>query len=402
MIDNDQISRGRARISAEFLAAVQGPATQKLAAKDQRAAALGQHLHAATDQRGLLGTASAIEVLAQTPGNDARDYTRRLVYYVDRQLEIEQLAEAPENVEKDVEISTSNVIKMSEVLYALSFVPTSLAPREKLAARVADALIEHRNADGGWPYLMAAEAKRSHLLPTAFALRALASHGYELDTSITFLQEQVRSPASDKSDIFVHVLAIYILCFLPEQYRRDRELRRPFQDVWLRLSSLLNEDIEANIEYVTRKLNYVRIPWQLYLIASAARLSPYRRFASSKAQRRLKAILASVSTVGGLLYPHSGRDLSSRTNAILFDVLRQIDNELTVRRLPLGPFIYTEAIRSFISSKTFQYGVRVLAFVLIVYVVARWIYSGQTNVGALAPELISSVLLILLTGRRED
>jgi hypothetical protein len=321
---------------------------------------------------------------------------------VDRQLEIEQLIAEPGVVQKDLEASISNVIKMSEVLYALAFVPTSLAPREKLAARVAEALIEHRNADGGWPYIMTAEAKSSHLLPTAYALRALASHGYELDTSMTFLREHVRSPASDKSDIFVHVLAIYILCFLPDQYGHDRELQKLFQDAWLRLSSLLNEDIEANIEYVTRKLNYVRIPWQLYLIASAARLSPYRRFASTKAQRRLKAILASVTTAGGLLYPHSGRDLSSRTNAILFDVLRQIDNELNVRRLPLKPFVYAEAIRSVIGSKAFRYIVRALALVLIVYAVTRWIRAGQTNVGALAPELLSSVLLILLTGRRED
>jgi len=290
---------------------------------------------------------------------------------------------------------------MSEVLYALAAVPTSLAPRETLAKRIADTLLKHRRTDGGWPYFMTSDAKVSDIVPTSYATRALAIHGYDVSSSVDFLLNQLSKADRDETDIFVQVLAIYVLCYLPELYRHDKELKRPFRDAWLRLSPLLNQDLEANIEYLTNKINYVRIPWQLYLLGAAAHLSPYRRFASAKAQRRLRSILDSVEVTGGLLYPHSGRDLSTRTNAILFDVLNQIDNELRIRHLPLRPFIWLEVIKSFVGSRPFQYCVRVIVLALIVYAVVRWSMSSTKNVSDLAPELLSSALLILLTGRKE-
>ncbi len=401
MIDRNQIAASHAKISGEFIKAVQGPATKIVSTKDPQAAAVGQHLQAATDQRGLHGTAAAIEVLAQTPGTEAQDLTRRLVHYVDKLSIIEQDLDHPEISHQDIQTSEHNVIKMSEVLYALAAVPTSLAPRETLARRIADTLQRHRRADGGWPYFMAPDAKVSDVVPTAYATRALAIHGYDVSLSVDFLLNQLRKADTDETDIFVQVLTIYVLCYLPERYRHDKELKRPFQDAWLRLSPLLNQDLEANIEYLTSKINYVRIPWQLYLLGAAAHLSPYRRFASAKAQRRLRSILDSVQAAGGLLYPHSGRDLSTRTNAILFDVLNQIDNELKIRHLPLRPFIWVEALKSFVGSRPFQYCIRVIVLALIVYAVVRWSMSSTKNVSDLAPELLSSALLILLTGRKE-
>ena len=401
MIDRNQIAAGHAKISGEFIKAVQGPATKVVSVKDPQAAAVGQHLQAATDQRGLHGTAAAIEVLAQTPGTEAADLTRRLVHYVDKLSVIEQDLNHPEIPHKDIQTSEHNVIKMSEVLYALAAVPTSVAPRETLARRIADTLQRQRGADGGWPYFMMSDAKKSDVLPTAYATRALAIHGYDVSLSVDFLLNHLRKADADETDIFVQVLIIYILCYLPERYRHDKELKKPFEDVWLRLSPLLNRDLEANIEYLTTKINYVRIPWQLYLLGAAAHLSFYRRFASARAQRRLRSILDSVQAIGGLLYPHSGRDLSTRTNAILFDMLNQLDNELRIRRLPLEPFIWIEALKSLVSSRPFQYCVRIIVLALIVYAVVRWSQSETKNVSDLAPELLSSALLILLTGRKE-
>lgn len=402
MIDHENIVKARAKISAEFLTAVQGPATQAVAAKDHDAAALGQHLHATTDQRGLHGAAAALQVLAETDAGDAQDYARRLVHYVDHQAEIERSVIDSDAWQQHVQASAENVIKLSELLYALASVPTSLAPREALARRIAEHLVGHRNADGGWPYSITTEARSSHVLPTAYAVRALASHRYNVAQSVEFLRSQAQNASADHADVFVQVLAVYVLCFLPSPVRNDRDIRRPFHRLWLQLSSLLGQDLEANIEYVTSKINYVRIPWQLYLLATSARLSPYRRFASAKAQRRLRVILENVDASGGLRYPHSGRELSSRTNAILFDVLGQIDAELAVRRLPLRPFIYLGLLRAAAASRVFQYIVRVLVLVLIAYVMIRWLVSGETNLADLAPELLSSVLLILLTGKRED
>lgn len=402
MIDHDQIVTSRQKISAEFIKAVQGPATREVSSGDVQAAALGQHLHAATAQRGLHGTAAAIEVLAQTPGAEAQDFTRRLVHYVDELPTIEHAFAAPKIPERDVEASQHNVIKMSEVLYGLAAVPTSLAPREQLARNIAETLVKHRAADGGWPYFMTDDPKPSDVLPTAYATRALASHGYDVSLSVNFLLDNLVKANSDQTDIFVEVLVIYVLCYLPEVYRRDKDLKKPFEDTWPRLSPLLNQDLEANIEYLASKINYVRIPWQLYLLGAAAHLSPYRRFASASAQRRLRSVLESVQKKGGLLYPHSGRDLSSRTNAILFDVLNKIDGELAIRRLPLKPFVWIEAFKSAIASRPFRYTVRIIVLCLIAYVIVRWFLSGSKSIADLAPELLSSALLILLTGRRES
>lgn len=402
MIDHEQIVTSRQKISAEFVRAVQGPATREVSSGDAQAAALGQHLHAATAQRGLHGTAAAIEVLAQTPGAEAQDLTRRLVHYVDELPTIEQAFAAPKISERDLEASQHNVIKMSEVLYGLAAVPTSLAPREQLARSIAETLVKHRAADGGWPYFMTDDPKPSNVLPTAYATRALASHGYDVSLSVNFLLDSLVKANSDQTDIFVEVLVIYVLCYLPEVYRRDKDLKNPFEDTWPRLSPLLKQDLEANIEYLTSRINYVRIPWQLYLLGAAAHLSPYRRFASASAQRRLRFILESVQTKGGLLYPHSGRDLSSRTNAILFDVLNKIDSELAIRRLPLKPFVWIEVLKSAIASRPFRYTVRIIVLCLIVYVIVRWSLSGSRSIAELAPELLSSALLILLTGRRES
>jgi hypothetical protein len=402
VIDHEDIHRACTKISAEFLAAVQGPATQEVATKDNGAAALGQHLRATTNQRGLHGTAAALQVLAETDDSEAQDYARRLVHYVDIHPDIEREIAESDAPPQPVQASDENVIKLSEVLYALAAVPTSLGPREALARRIADQLVNHRNPDGGWPYSMTGQVRSSHILPTAYAVRALASHRYDVAQSVTFLRNYVESTTAGSSDVFIEVLAVYVLCFLPIPFRNDREIRKPFHRLWLQLSPLLTQDLEANIEYVTSKINYVRIPWQLYLLASSSRLSPYRRFTSAKAQRRLKTILDSVNLSGGLLYPHSGRELSSRTNAILFDVLGQIDSELAQKRLPLKPFISLGRARAALASRPFQLAVRVLVVAVIGYVVVRWVTSGQTNLADLAPELLSSVLLILLTGKRED
>jgi hypothetical protein len=400
VIDHEEIAAARAKISGEFIKAVQGPATQELSTKDPQAAALGQHLQAETAQRGLHGTAAAIEVLAQTPGSEARDFTRRLVRYVEELSTIEEAFSPPEISRQDIYVSQHNVIKMSEVLYALAAVPTSLAPREKLAAHIAETLVTHRRTDGGWPYFIATDAMPSDLVPTAYATQALARHGYDVSSSVDFLLSHMRKPGADQTDIFVQVLVIYVLCYLPEPFRRDKELRKAFNDSWLRLSPLLNQDLEANIEYLANKINYVRIPWQLYLLGAAAHLSPYRRFVSTRAQRRLRSILDSVRGISGLLYPHSGRYLSTRTNAILFDMLGNIDDELE-KRLTFEPFIWLESFKSVVGSRPFLYSVRIIVLGLILYAIARWSTSSDRNVGALAPELLSSVLLILLTGKRE-
>lgn len=323
------------------------------------------------------------------------------MHYVDQRLEIEQSITAAGTSVDSLQISESNVIKLSEVLYALAGVPTSVAPREQIAKRIAELLRSARRTDGGWPYYVENSSDESELLPTAYAVRALVAHGYNVDESTEYLRERLKNPGESQTDVSVQVTALYVLCFLPDSEVPNSELRAAFSSLWLRLAPLLSQDLEANIEYWGGRMSYVRVPWQLYLLAIAAKLSPYRRFASSLAQRRLKAILGGVEVNGGLIYPHSGRDLSSRTNAILFEVLGIIREQLNVRKLPLGPFEVYEEIKKGVSSRTARYIIRAAALGLIVFAVVSWLRERDHHIGEFAPEIISSVLLILLTGKRE-
>jgi hypothetical protein len=249
MIGSKEIGESKEKISEGFIRAAQGPATQQLAQADAQAAALGQHLHATTPQRGLHGTAAAIEVLAQTPGSQAKELTRRLVHYIDSISNIEAAVPDSETSQQDIKASQHNVIKMSEVLYSLAAVPTSSAPREELARHIAETLVGSCQPDGGWPYYMAGSSAASDVVPTAYATRALAAHGFDVTGSVKFLVENLKKKSSDEIDIFVQVLEIYVLCYLPVDYRPEKELNKPFEDAWLRLSTLLNQDLEANIEY---------------------------------------------------------------------------------------------------------------------------------------------------------
>jgi hypothetical protein len=81
-------------------------------------------------------------------------------------------------------------------------------------------------------------------------------------------------------------------------------------------------------------------------------------------------------------------------------MLGNIDDELE-KRLTFEPFIWLESFKSVVGSRPFLYSVRIIVLGLILYAIARWSTSSDRNVGALAPELLSSVLLILLTGKRE-
>ena len=401
MISAEALTNARSRILAEFLRAVKGPPTKVVQSVDSEAAALGQHLRGSRPQRGLHGTAAAIQVLSSGHTEETQLLTRRLVHYIDERFEIEQSITAAGKSVDSLQISDNNVIKLSEVLYALAGVPTSVAPREQIAKRIAEVLRSARRTDGGWPYYVEEGSDESELLPTAYAVRALVAHGYNVGESTEYLRERLKNPGESQTDISVQVTALYVLCFLPDSEVPSSELRAAFSSLWLRLAPLLSQDLEANIEYWGGRMSYIRVPWQLYMLAIAAKLSPYRRFASSIAQRRLKAILAGVDANGGLIYPHSGRDLSSRTNAILFEVLGIVREQLNIRRLPLGPFEIYEEIKKGISSRTARYIIRAAALGLIVFAVVSWLGERDHHIGEFAPEIIGSVLLILLTGKRE-
>src|SRR6185369_12576182 len=162
--------------------------------------------------------------------------------------------------------------------------------------------------------------------------------------------------------------------------------------VWLALERLLrDESIEQNVEYWRdRGTYYVRVPWQLYLLALAARLRYYRSFATYAGQTRLRSILTQVIQ-GGFRYPHSGEMISSRTNAILYDVLGRIQSE-TRRYQLVSPVYWIDRLRT---STLFRRVLGAAALLLIVYSVWQWIDRGA-DLGALAGDFLGPALIALV------
>jgi len=350
-------------------------------------------------QRGLHGTAAAIRVLGEQQGTEVRELLPRLIEYVEKRDEVET-PEMRETVQEDA----LNIIKIAESLDAINHVDPAIALTEGFRRRLSERLLASNIAGRGWSY-WTDEQPRIELLPTAIAIRALASQGYDVQVAVQHLlaevtKQQNQANASGSVDVSVRVLCLYVLAFGNDgkPLVDIDKLREPFYQLWSRLSPLLkNEDIEQNVEYERRFAHrYVRVPWQLYLIALTARLAPFR-FASSAVQGRLKAIVAAASGERGFFYPHSGDKVSARTNAILFEVLTYVQglwHNLHMKLIPgrIGDFLVNSRITAWFA--------RGLAGVIVLVSLREWLWGGSASIADLAPNLVSAPVLILLSIRR--
>lgn len=359
-------------------------------------------------QRGIHGTAAAIRVLADDGRGEARALVPKLIRYVEHRETEEESSETDKAVLRDHLLRDNvNVIKTSELLYGLSFVNVGVCNTEALRESLANRLIEGKINDRGWGYFLDLRGGEPQLLPTAHAVRALARHGYNVQESVEYLSNALTTPSAVKTnitraDISVSVFVLYVLSFaLPENkvVSKDR-LRKIFWPIWKPLESLLDfDDLEQNVEYARNSSHfYVRVPWQIYLLALACRIAPLRAFASHGAQHRLESILASLKTKEGFLYPHSGGRMSSRTNAILYDAISIIKQDL-----PHAPawFIarWYDRLRRCLNSPVIKWTLWAVAVCLISISIYTWHRNGGSFSDA-APDFVSSLILFLLTLRK--
>ncbi len=174
--------------------------------------------------------------------------------------------------------------------------------------------------------------------------------------------------------------------------QRD-DLRKKLAVLWRQCETLLSQDLEQNIEYWRKTQTfYVRVPWQIYLLAISARLTPLRLFESHAAQKRLGSILDQVLD-RGFRYPHSGLMISARTNAIIFEVIGRILNERShqwLSRLSLT----LDKVRLMISGRPFKTISSFVAFAVMAFAIWRWL-QGDGTIEDLAPNLFTALLLLL-------
>jgi len=342
-------------------------------------------------------------VLAEYEHHEARAVIPELVLYLAEREHVEP-AEPPE-LREGVQEDARNVIKISEALYALRQVDAAVAHTEQLREELSNRLRGAIVAGRGWSYYTDGP-QQVELLPTAFAVQALATEGYQVEGPIQTLLAGVSGQGANAGavgtgDVSVRVLCLYVLAFGNggDPLVNIADLKKPFLQLWAKLSSLLRyDDIEQNIEYERPpEHRYVRVPWQLYLLALAARLAPFRSFAAHSVQARLRSILAAAAGPVGFLYPHSGNKVSSRTNSILYEVARKIERRLPEIRWMLVPGVVVDFL---VNSRWTAWAARVLALVVGFLSVRAWLQSSGPGVADLAPNLLSAVLLFLLSARR--
>lgn len=402
MIDNARIEDARGRLKSAFVATSQNPGAILVRKADPAAAAVGQHLYATSAQRGLHGTAAVMRVLAQSTLDQEKAFFSSLLRYCEHRRAIE--AQIPDGAEEDDLVKDEhNVIKIAEVLYSLAGAST-VAGAEQFAIAMSNRLISGKNDTSSWSYLLNGPPSVSALLPTSWAVLALAGHGYDVSAELDFMESQLGVANQDKHDITVRVFALYVLMRVRGARARQR-LRSWFNEYWEKLSPLLFQDLEANIEYLSAgrpRVSYVRVPWQLYLIACAAQLAPYRCFASPRAQGRLEHVVYQVMENGGLVYPHSGSIPSTRTNSILFEALGDIQRQLEIRKLPLAPFHAFGRFLGLGRNRVVRWGGRLIAAVIIIATLIAWTKSSEMSWVQIAPNLVTSLLIFLFTLRRSS
>jgi hypothetical protein len=407
MLTPELIDHARDRIGALFVDQC-GHGPQTVGLEDHTMAACGQFLNERRSrQRGIHGTAAALSVLARAQMPQARHLSSCLLNYIRNRAAAECRgvghAECVERTAK-IEFDASNVIKLSEVLWALSFVQPAVGEKESLSRNLAQTLTTGVREGRGWSYFVD-DRNGPELLPTAFAVRALASNGYPVAEPVAYLLDSMDTPPSGQSDVFVQIVVLFVLTYLdprPEHVSNDH-LKELLFRIWRRLDPLLQQDLEYNIEYSRNdRYYYVRVPWQLYLAAVAAKVAEFRVFSTTRLQRRLAAIIDAATGPAGFVYPHSGNRVSSRTNAILFDIVTLMSQE--IRRSSSVRAILTklDAMRLVLGSAIVSWVGAIAGVGIAGYATVIWLERGAAAIADLGPHFIAAAIIVLLSGRKRQ
>lgn len=363
-----------------------------------QAAACGQFLNVlGSPQRGLHGTAAAIRVLGGDTRQETGDLVLRMVEYI-RNRDVYE----PGNRQKCTR-DDNNVVKMSEAVIALQHVPPARDFVAELAQRLRSGIVQGH----GWSWFLDDQGAPEPF-PTAFACYALSSLGpaTEVDGARKYLmrclqQSNLANGSGMKhADTITYVFCLYVMTILTAGQTNSEErqfLRGRFDRTWHRLEPLLGDDLEQNIEYWDGgETRYVRIPWQLYLLALASHYRVHRRFSSLAAQTKLVHILDMVKD-DNYLYPYSGKFLSSRTYAILYEVLETIHRNVEHRRLFPLFLLWDYAVR-LLRTKTARILVAVLCILVLFYIGYRWyLIRNEGDYSAIFLSIIAVLLLAPLS-----
>lgn len=361
--------------------------------------AAGQHLNPySANQRGLYGTAASLLVLGRSRPSPRRlEFIEGLIQYINERPGVEQ---ALVQTEEDEAWLTTRLLKegriafkCAELLYALSAAPPAAAGRETLLRSLLERIRGGHRPSGGWAADL--DPTQDHdPLATASIVRSLHAAGVAVnDTDLKTVQED----AADSRSVSRYVRVFCLLVLFELQGVRD-ETSKLWNNLFEALRPELHDRTEANYEFRSgNRQENIRVPWQLYLISSAAICRPSSIIFESDIRRALLDAIQAVGTTEGYVYQAFGHMKSTRTYSILMDTLWRVQAGLAASRY-IGRIssvanwgiriIYSKAVMSFA-----LLGALALASIAIY----SWATKKDDIWSSIGPEILAAALLGVLS-----
>lgn len=363
--------------------------------------AAGQHLNPhSLNQRGLYGTAAALLVMSRSrPSANRIGIIEGLVRYISDRPSIEPVLLSTEKDEDKAMLPARLILdwktafKCADLLYALAATPAAVAGREALLRKILEHLQAGRRTSGGWAVDLDANRDRDPLA-TASIVRGLNAAGIAVEPDDLDL---VRSDAQAVGNVSPYVRCFCLLVLL-EAADHDSRTLQIWNDLLDTLRSELHERTEANYEFTIGNKQYdVRVPWQLYLIASAALCRPTSLIFTSDVRRALLDCVHAVDSPDGYVYSSFGHMKSTRTYSILMDTLWRVSGQLHTSKIVARiSLIGNWAIR-IVYSRASAWFALLAALALAGIGVYVWLAASSSKFDAVGPALATAVLLGIIS-----
>ncbi len=361
--------------------------------------AAGQHLNPySLNQRGFYGTAAALLVMSRSrPSPNRIGIIEGLIKYVSDRPGIEQ---ALLSTEEDQAMLSARLIldwkmafKCADLLHALAATPAAVAGREILLQRILQRFSMGRRKAGGWAVDLDPDRERDPLA-TASVVRSLNAAGLAVESADLGL---VRSDALAVGQVSPYVRCFCLLVLL-EVAGNDDSTSKIWSDLLDTLRPELHQRTEANYEFtVGNRQYYVRVPWQLYLIASAARCKPSSLIFTSDVRRALLDCVQAIDSPEGYVYTAFGHMKSTRTYSILMDTLWCVSSQLhTSKILARMSLVGNWAIR-ILYARASAWLALFAALALAGVGLYAWLSASSSLFDAVGPELAAAVLLAIIS-----
>jgi hypothetical protein len=208
-----------------------------------------------------------------TSDADTADQLTGLTNYVINRSQAERQAVSAtayrDYVARRVRLQRDDTFRLADLAFSLAGVSPSVPTRNRALESVMTALRAARADKVG--YAIGAEATEPHPLATAHVLRALAANNMPTeDEDWRYLREYLEGG----DDLSIRCFVIYVLSW----YHRSvapHHLRGQWKSLFQALMGEFRGNSEANFEYTRLgQQDYVRIPWQLYLVQACSRIAP--------------------------------------------------------------------------------------------------------------------------------